>query len=123
MEFNYSIVEAFNMTCELNQYKLLEHTQKLPKIAFYIALIMLLSLLFWMFIQPRLRKLDNILNNEVIRFVAGLSIFEVLILLYTSFDFTQATFKKIELGLWIIMIILIILVGWKYYQNWKKDME
>lgn len=49
-------MSGFNGICELNQAKLLEATEKIPSTGYYILLIGLASLLFYFFIQPRLKK-------------------------------------------------------------------
>ena len=109
--------------CSVNQYEILQQTEKLPSYAFWFSLGILFLFLFWFFIQPRFKFLEDFLGLETLRLACGLSIFNTLILLYTSFSFDESTFHSIENVLYMVLGVLGVFFAYKLYKWYKKNEE
>jgi hypothetical protein len=110
-----------NMTCVLNQQAMMHSTNNLYKFSFYLSILTLLVLIFFFWIQPRFKVLDELLELEPVRFVLGLNIFITLILLYTNSGFSEQTLLFIQKLLWGILIVLGLAIGYQLYKKYVKE--
>jgi dolichol kinase len=108
---------ANNHTCILNQQAMMRATDNLYKASFWIALLMLVFLIFWFYIQPRYKILEDFCGLETLKVVFGLNILLMSMLLYTNLGLSEHALRVIEL----ILTLLIIGLGvWIFKALYKK---
>ena len=110
------INNQINQTCVLNQYALVEATNKLPKIALWLSLVIFLILAINYIVLPFLTKWKYYeLAKEALPGCAfAVSIWLPLILMYFTLDLTEVGFKKLET---ILLIVTIAIAVFSIYWN------
>jgi hypothetical protein len=113
----------------LNQYQLIENTQRLPKIAFWlsVAVFVFLFINYWQVLSFLNKwKYYPQIENAFAGFAFATSIWIPLILFYFTFSLNEATTKVIEqyvVYLLIAVIILGLLLNSKRIINWFKGLK
>lgn len=105
-------LQEFNNTCVLNQYAMLDATQKLPSIAFWLSLGVVALLAFNWIVLPFLYKWKyyETLKEATPGMAFALSIWVPLILMYFTLDLTEQGFKELEAILLIVAALYFITV-------------
>lgn len=133
--FNTTDIILKNMTgmdatkvCELNQYAMLEATNKLPIVCLYLSLAIFIILGFNWLIVPFLYKWKYYedLKEGLPGMAFAVSIWLPLILMYFTLNLTEKGFKYIEDGL--IFFVLIVIATQIYYhrrriQTWIRLLQ
>jgi hypothetical protein len=109
-----------NHTCVLNQMSMMRATDNLYKVSFWLALIMFFFLIFYFYIQPKFKVLEDFCGIDTLRSVAGINILLVLILLYTNLGLSVETLNVVQNCLWIVLILIGLYLCWIWY-NSKRD--
>jgi quinol-cytochrome oxidoreductase complex cytochrome b subunit len=101
---SFGSIDNFSKVCELNQYAIIEHTQKMPKIAFYIVLVICIILVIRNIVEPWFKeyKYRETVRDEMVNVAGMLSILAVILLFYFTFQYTQEQlilYEKIAVGI------------------------
>ncbi len=109
--------------CSLNQYALVEATNKLPKIAFYLVVAIFFFLLLRQLIEPWFKdyKYRETVRESLVGFAFASSIWAILLLFYFTFQLTTAQIKHIEsVAIYILIPLVAFGLFWNW-RNWKHD--
>lgn len=127
MDLNVTLLNntglSFMEVCELNQYKLIEETAKLPKMLFWISLAIFVGLFIHFWIVPWLRswKYYAYIQDAFAGFSFALSIFLVLYMFLFTFQLDAQTLKRVGDILLIVFIPLVIIrIGYILYKHRDK---
>ena len=102
--------------CELNQYALIEATNKLPIVCLYLSLAIFFILGFNWIVLPFLHKWKyyDDLKEALPGMAFALSIWLPLILMYFTMDLNAKSFKTLEMWLTIFAGLLVLSVAIYY---------
>ena len=121
MVYNFTFINATttlsNTTCELNQFKLIEGTAKLPKLCFYLSLAVLLTLFIHYTIIPWFKdwKHYDYISDALPGFAFAMSIYLVIILFLFTFQLSDVEIARLsKLLLWIFIPLIIIRLAWMF---------
>ena len=120
-------VTSFKEVCVLNQAKLLESTEKIAPTGYYVVLIGFLALLFYFFIQPRLKEH---VRDQLLHYVGLLGTCLVFLGLWVLAlgvfkleEEQQKSLNTIASYLVVPLLILISIVVYRRVKKWKEEQK
>ena len=110
-----SLYDEFNRTCVLNQYALIETTNKLPKLALWLSIAIFIVLALYYIILPFLSKWKHyeVARESLPGIAFAMSIWLPLILMYFTLDLNESGFKTLEN--WLLGGVIILVAGTLYF--------
>lgn len=105
--------------CELNQVQMLQTLDRLPKVAFWITLLMAIFLAIQWIVIPFFAntKYYEWFKDSFLGFAFALSVFPPLILYGYVYYLTEQTINYITNGIYIFIAIYLVV----YYIHWRKN--
>lgn len=115
------VAAQFKQACELNQYKMLEATQQLPSVAFYLAIFITAMLVIDLMILPRFthpkfKWLEHVQHwpTKLALITTPMLLFIVYLVTYRpSPEYMQNTINPIIIGT-IIFLVLVVLFDYRW---------
>lgn len=114
---------ANNHTCVLNQMSMMRATNNMYISEFWIALLMFAFLVFYFWIQPKFKVLEEFCGIDTLRSVAGLNILLVLMLLYTNLGLSEKQVNIINQVLSSLLIIIGLWLAIYWYKRLKDEVQ
>ncbi len=114
-------IGLMNDTCLLNQYALIEQTNKLPQKLFYLSLIVMIALLIQIYIIPLLFKWKyyHYIESAGVGLAIPFSVFLSLGLWYFTFQLSTTQIKTIEHYMYWIAGALFMFALYRLYITYR----
>ena len=123
-----SINDEFNRTCVLNQYALIETAKKLPIIALYLSIAIVVILGVNWIVLPFFNgwKHYDLWREALPGMAFAVSIWLPLILMYFTLDLNELGFKNLEnvlLGICIVVVISVAIYYRRRIISWFQSVK
>lgn len=107
---------GFLEQCQISQAAVMEQTEKIPKVGYYILILGLLCLMFYFIVQPRLRpEVQEALWGSMGYLGMCLVFLASWVLFFSVFQISEESLARAsKIGGWLL-IPLFLIVAWLVY--------